>query len=104
MSEISADYTTRHHAGRDGFDRLQAARDEIVAAIDGYLICEAITASLTARRTSRDVARDDPPATLDNRLKQFFTSGEIKYRDVPFQGEGIPVARSGSDLRGRLFA
>ena len=26
---------------------------------------------------------------VDNRLKQFFLSGEVRYRDVPFQGKGF---------------
>ena len=36
----------------------------------------------------------------DNRLKAFFTSGEIRYGHTPFQGKGLPIAGTGSDLRG----
>ena len=69
--------------------RMQAARDDIVAACDGFLIREALAASLTVDERREILRGMILTRALDNRLKQFFTSGEIKYRDVPFQGKGF---------------
>ena len=69
--------------------RLQAARDELVAACDGFLIREAIAASLTADERREILRGMILTRAVDNRLKQFFLSGEIKFRDVPFQGKGF---------------
>ena len=38
---------------------------------------------------------------LDNRLKQFYLQGEVKYGGVAVPGQRVPVARAGSDLRRR---
>ena len=38
----------------------------------------------------------------DNRLKTFFTGGEVKLRRRVVPGQGIPIARPGSDLRGGI--
>ena len=35
----------------------------------------------------------------DNRLKAFFTSGEVRYGDARVPGQGLPLARPGGDLR-----
>ena len=37
---------------------------------------------------------------VDNRLKQFFTSGEVQLRRRAVSGKGLPLARPGGDLRG----
>jgi 2-oxoisovalerate dehydrogenase E1 component len=68
---------------------MQSARDELVAACDGYLIREAVAASLTADERREILRGMILTRTVDNRLKQFFTSGEIKHREVPFQGKGF---------------
>jgi 2-oxoisovalerate dehydrogenase E1 component len=69
--------------------RMQTARDELAAACDGFLIREAIAASLTADERREILRGMILTRAVDNRLKQFFVSGEIKYRDVPFQGKGF---------------
>ncbi|HVQ13679.1 MAG TPA: thiamine pyrophosphate-dependent enzyme, partial [Vicinamibacterales bacterium] len=69
--------------------RMQSAHDELVAACDGFLIREAIAASLTADERREILRGMILTRALDNRLKQFFLSGEITYRDVPFQGKGF---------------
>ena len=69
--------------------RLQAAHDELVAACDDFLIREAIAASLTDDERREILRGMILTRAVDNRLKQFFLSGEIKYRDVPFQGKGF---------------
>ena len=69
--------------------RLQAAHDELVAACDDFLIREAIAASLTDDERREILRGMILTRAVDNRLKQFFLSGEIEYRDVPFQGKGF---------------
>jgi 2-oxoisovalerate dehydrogenase E1 component len=69
--------------------RLQAARDELVAACDGFLAREAIAASLINDERREILRGMILTRAVDNRLKQFFLGSEIKYRDVPFQGKGF---------------
>jgi 2-oxoisovalerate dehydrogenase E1 component len=69
--------------------RLQAARDELVAACDGFLVREAIAASLTDDERREILRGMILTRAIDNRLKQFFLSAEVTYRDVPFQGKGF---------------
>ncbi len=59
------------------------------AACDDFLIREAIAASLTDDERREILRGMILTRAVDNRLKQFFLSGEIKYRDVPFQGKGF---------------
>ena len=69
--------------------RLATARDELVNACDGFLIRQAIAASLS-RDERREVLRGMIlTRAVDNRLKRFFLGSEIKYHDVPFQGKGF---------------
>jgi len=69
--------------------RIQSAHDELVAACDGFLAREAIAASLTADERREILRGMILTRAVDNRLKQFFLSGEIKFEDVPFQGKGF---------------
>ena len=69
--------------------RLAAARQELIDACDGFLAREAIAASLTADERREILRGMVLTRALDNRLKQFFTSGEVRFRDVPFQGKGF---------------
>jgi 2-oxoisovalerate dehydrogenase E1 component len=69
--------------------RLQAARDELMDACDGFLVREAIAASLTGDERREMLRGMILTRAIDNRLKQFFLSGEVKYHDVPFQGKGF---------------
>ena len=68
------------------------------------------TASCAAKRSRRRSPRDERREILrgmiltraiDNRLKQFFTGGEVRYGDTRVPGQGLPIARPGSDLRRR---
>jgi 2-oxoisovalerate dehydrogenase E1 component len=69
--------------------RRSAARDELLDACDGFLSREAIAASLSADER-RDILRGMIlTRAVDNRLKQFFTSGEVRYGTAPFQGKGF---------------
>jgi len=69
--------------------RMAAARDELLDAIDGFLQREAIAASLTPDERREILRGMILTRAVDNRLKQFFSSGEIQYRGAPFQGKGF---------------
>ena len=69
--------------------RLEQAKKELLAACAGFLARDAIAASLTADER-RDILRGMVlTRALDNRLKQFFTSGEVTRDGIPFQGKGF---------------
>jgi 2-oxoisovalerate dehydrogenase E1 component len=75
--------------GTSAGDRLAQARQELIAACDGFLHREAIAASLT-----RDERREILHGMLltratDNRLKTLFLGGEVRYQHVAFQGKGF---------------
>jgi 2-oxoisovalerate dehydrogenase E1 component len=56
---------------------------------DGFLAREAIAASLTSDERREILRGMVLTRAVDNRLKQFFTSGEVRYGDAPFQGKGF---------------
>jgi 2-oxoisovalerate dehydrogenase E1 component len=70
-------------------ERLELARAELLAACDGFLVREAIAASLTADERREILRGMVLTRAVDNRLKQFFTSGEVKCGSAPFQGKGF---------------
>jgi 2-oxoisovalerate dehydrogenase E1 component len=69
--------------------RFAAAVAEITEACDGFLRRAAIRASLTAAERLDILRGMLLTRATDNRLKTFFTSGEIRYGDAPFQGKGF---------------
>src|SRR5436305_2376780 len=70
-------------------ERLQQAIADVVDAADGFLRREAICASLT-RDEKRNMLRGMLlTRATDNRLKQFFTGGEVRYGSASFQGKGF---------------
>ncbi len=69
--------------------RLDQAWTELAEACDGFLCRQAIEASLT-REERREVLRGMIlTRAVDNRLKAFFTSGEVRFNNAPFQGKGF---------------
>jgi 2-oxoisovalerate dehydrogenase E1 component len=69
--------------------RLDHARAEVMEACDGFFRREAIRASLT-REERREILRGMVlTRAVDNRLKQFFAGGEIRWGDMAFQGKGF---------------
>jgi 2-oxoisovalerate dehydrogenase E1 component len=69
--------------------RLEQALSGLLDACDGFLAREAIAASLT-RDERREILRGMVlTRAVDNRLKHFFTGGEVLYRAAPFQGKGF---------------
>jgi len=62
---------------------------EVIDASDGFLRREAIAASLSADE-KREILRGMLlTRATDNRLKQFFAGGEVRYGAASFQGKGF---------------
>jgi 2-oxoisovalerate dehydrogenase E1 component len=70
-------------------DRLRLAAEELVEACDGVLWREAIALGLTPDERREILRGMVLTRATDNRLKTFFTSGEVKYRGTGFQGKGF---------------
>jgi len=69
--------------------RIEEAIDEIVEACEGFLRREEIAASLTPDE-KREILRGMMlTRATDNRLKQFFTGGEVRWGNASFQGKGF---------------
>src|SRR5205823_2916544 len=69
--------------------RWRAAVDELARACDDFLRRAEIQASLT-REERREILRGMTlTRATDNRLKAFFTGGEVRFRDATFQGKGF---------------
>ena len=69
--------------------RLKQARQELVDACDGFFAREALAQSLTPDERREILRGMVLTRAVDNRLKQFFTSGDVAYQGVPFQGKGF---------------
>ncbi len=70
-------------------ERFRVAVAEVVAACDGFLHRASIRASLTADERREILRGMILTRATDNRLKTFFTSGEVRFGDAPFQGKGF---------------
>ncbi len=75
--------------GVDATDRLGRAVDDLVEACDGFLRREAIAASLSADEKRELLRGMVLTRATDNRLKAFFTGGEVRYRGSAVQGKGF---------------
>ena len=72
-----------------GERRLEQAIEEIVEACDGWAARQAIARELT-RDERREILRGMLlTRATDNRLKSFFTGGEVRFGDAAFQGKGF---------------
>jgi 2-oxoisovalerate dehydrogenase E1 component len=79
------DTTPRTSAGT----RLEQAFAQLVDDCDGFLRRAAIQASLTRQERIEILRGMLVTRATDNRLKTFFTGGEIRYRAAAFQGKGF---------------
>jgi len=70
-------------------DRLHHAAVEILESCDGFLRREAICASLTADEKREMLRGMIVTRAVDNRLKAFFTGGEVRWGNTSFQGKGF---------------
>ena len=69
--------------------RFEQAVDDIVEACDGFLRRAAIRASLTADERLEIFRGMLLTRATDNRLKAFFTQGDVRYGEAAFQGKGF---------------
>src|SRR6185295_7605088 len=70
-------------------DRLTAAVEELLDAVDGFLARDAIASSLTKDEKLEMLRGMVLMRALDNRLKQFYLQPEVKYGTVGVQGKGF---------------
>ena len=70
-------------------ERFEQAVDDIVEACDGFLRRAAIRASLTPEERLEILRGMLMTRATDNRLKAFFTNGEVRYGESVFQGKGF---------------
>ena len=75
--------------GVSASERLQQAIEEVVDACEGFRRREEISASLT-NDEKREILRGMLlTRATDNRLKQFFTGGDVRWGNASFQGKGF---------------
>ena len=90
--------------------RLEQARAELVEACDGFLRRAAIEASLTKDERREILKGMCLTRSVDNRLKQFFMGGEVRWGEMSFQARGFdrsarkPLCRRDSLERGAAYA
>jgi 2-oxoisovalerate dehydrogenase E1 component len=70
-------------------ERLHQARHELLAAGDGFLRREALAASLSREERIEILRGMMLTRATDNRLKAFFSQGEVRYKETAFQGKGF---------------
>ena len=75
--------------GVDGPERSRQAIHELLDACDGFLAREAIAVRLTPDERREILRGMILTRAVDNRLKQFFASGDVRYKNTPFQGKGF---------------
>ncbi len=75
--------------GTSAVKRLEQARAELVDACDGFLRRAAIEASLTKAERREILKGMCLTRSVDNRLKQFFMGGEVRWGEMAFQGKGF---------------
>ncbi len=69
--------------------RLEQACDEVLEACDGFLRRAAITLSLTPAERVEILRGMVLTRATDNQLKAFFSTGEVRYGALTFQGKGF---------------
>ncbi len=70
-------------------ERLQSAMTEVLEACDGFFRREAIAVSLTGDEKREILRGMILTRAVDNRLKQFFTGADVRWRNASFQGKGF---------------
>jgi 2-oxoisovalerate dehydrogenase E1 component len=69
--------------------RLAQAHGELLDACDGFLRRASLEASLTSAERREMLEGMVLTRAVDNRLKSFFTGGEIRFGQATFQGKGF---------------
>ncbi|HWI19486.1 MAG TPA: thiamine pyrophosphate-dependent enzyme [Vicinamibacterales bacterium] len=75
--------------GTSATRRLEQARAEVVDACDGFIRRAAIEASLTKAERREILKGMCLTRSVDNRLKQFFMGGDVRWGEMAFQGKGF---------------
>ncbi len=75
--------------GTSARQRLELAREEMLSACDGFLRRTAIAHSLTPAERMEILRGMVLTRATDNRLKAFFSAGEVRYGATTFQGKGF---------------
>jgi 2-oxoisovalerate dehydrogenase E1 component len=75
--------------GVSASDRVRQAEIAILDACDGFLRRESLQASLTAAERKEILRGMIVTRATDNRLKAFFSGGEVRYGSGSFQGKGF---------------
>ena len=75
--------------GVSAIRRLEQARAQVLDACDGWLQRESIAASLTNDERKEILRGMCLTRAVDNRLKQFFAGGEVRWGVKAFQGKGF---------------
>lgn len=70
-------------------ERVSAAVERVIESCDGFLRREAIAASLTSDEKLEILRGMILTRAVDNRLKQFFLGGEVRWGAGAFQGKGF---------------
>jgi len=70
-------------------ERLHQARQDLAEDCDGFLRRESIAASLSREERIEILRGMVLTRATDNRLKAFFSGGEVRYNGVSFQGKGF---------------
>ena len=70
-------------------DRMRQAAVSLASSCDGFFRREALRASLTADERREILRGMLLTRAVDNRLKAFFTGGEVRYGKASFQGKGF---------------
>lgn len=70
-------------------ERLEQARQELGDAVIGFFEREAIASSLTPDERREILRGMLLTRAVDNRLKRFYSSGEVQFQGTPFQGKGF---------------
>jgi len=89
VSGIARDPAAELTPGVSASTRLDLALAELQDACDGFLRREALALSLTPDERREILRGMILTRAIDNRLKMFFTRGEIKYGTASFQGKGF---------------
>ncbi len=70
-------------------ERLGCEAEALLDACDGFLAREVIAASLSPEEKREMLRGMVLTRATDNRLKSFFTGGEVRYQGAGFQGKGF---------------
>lgn len=75
--------------GTSAETRAAQALQEVLESIDGFFRREEIAASLTSDEKREMLRGMMLTRATDNRLKQFFTGGDVRWGNASFQGKGF---------------